>query len=478
MQRKMSRREMLKATAAGAAGLASGLSAATVLASDAASGFAAPPLQDAVTIRFQESEQEYADVVAAYKEVAPNVNIEFVNITGVDHAEIASKILAQLAAGQPVDIGYAATEATQLYAGEGLALPLKNRVMDSQADLAEYFSDVSPVLVETDLYQDDLYQLPRDFNAANMYFNTALLTEAGLEVPGEEWTKDDFVEYAKAMTGIGGGDSFGYGWTNRLWGSWTPWFFVNDTNLLAEERAPGGEWLWGTFYKDDPNAAGRGGGWLWPAPQANNPAMVEALEFVVSLTEQGLTPVVELGGGATLQGFFTSGKLGMTPAGGFWSGGLTNAGMEKGGFDVQFWPKWATQRHQLGVGAAWILNGGGNEDAAWEFVKFNTRKDVMEMIGFFGERTRTTPVRRSMNNEERYSKTGPANWHVFYDTLDKRPDTGPIPAPTFSIEETNIYTRYTSLATSGEMTPKDALDGMQSELEALYARNPSYPPSN
>jgi ABC-type glycerol-3-phosphate transport system substrate-binding protein len=464
MTSKMSRRDMLKATVTGAAGLAAGL--------NVSSAFAAPPMQDTVTLRFQENEEQYAAVVEAFKQEYPNINIEFVNVTGVDHAEVASKILSQLAAGQPVNIGYAATEATQLYAGEGLALPLTQRVMDSKEELAEYFSDVSPVLTETMMYEGDLYQLPRDFNAANMYFNVGLLEEAGLDMPGEEWTRDDFVEYARAMTGIGeAGDSFGYGWTNRLWGSWTPWFFVNDTNLLTEERAPGGEWMWETFYADDPKAEGRGGGWRWPAPQANNPKMVEALEFVVSLTQEGLTPVVEIGGGGTLQGFFTSGKLGMTPAGGFWSGGLINAGMEKGSFDVQFWPKWASQRHQLGVGAAWILNGAEHEDEAWEFVKFNTRREVMEMIGFFGELTGTTPVRRSMNNEQRYSKSGPANWHVFYDTLDERPDTGPIPAPVFSIELTNIYTRFTSLATNGEMTPQAALDGMQAELEALYARS-------
>ena len=465
MTQKFSRRDMLKMAAASAAAVGAGLVPTIRI-------FAAPPGQDAVTLRIQQNPDDYAKVTEAYKAVAPNVTLEYVDVTGVDHAEVASKILAQLAAGQPVNVGYAATEATQLYAGEGLALPLDQRVMDNKEELAEYFSDVSPVLVETDMYEGSLYQLPRDFNAANMYFNTALLKEAGLEVPGEEWTKDDFVEYAKAMTGIGEGkDSFGYGWTNRLWGSWTPWIFVNDTNFLSEEKAPGGEWLWDSFYADDPNAEGRGGGYRWPAPQANSPAMLETLEFVVSLTEQGLTPVVEIGGGGTLQGFFTSGKLGMTPAGGFWSGGLINAGMNMGDFDVQFWPKWASQRHQLGVGAAWILNGAENEDQSWEFVKFGTKKEVMEMMSFFGELTATTPVRRSMNDEKRYSKSGPANWHVFYDTVDKRPDTGAIPAPVFSIEQTNIYVRYTSSATSGEMTPKEALDGMQADLEALYARS-------
>src|SRR5215216_3061450 len=149
MANKLSRRDMLKLAAASAVA-SSGLLPGFKI-------FAAPAAQDAVTLRFQENEEQYADVVAAFKEQYPNINIEFVNVTGVDHAEVASKILAQLAAGEPVNIGYAATEATHLYAGEGLALPLTQRVMDSQADLAEYFSDVSPVLTETMMYEGDLY---------------------------------------------------------------------------------------------------------------------------------------------------------------------------------------------------------------------------------------------------------------------------------------------------------------------------------
>ena len=464
MTMKLSRREMLKLAAASAAAVGAGFIPSIKI-------FAAPAGQDKVTLRFQENEKDYAKVIEAFNAKFPNVDIQFVNITGVDHAEVASKILAQLAAGQPVNIGYAATEAVQLYAGEGLSMPLTDRAVADKADLAEYFSDVSPTLVEGMMYEGDLYELPRDFNAAHIYFNKKLLAEAKLDVPGEEWTKDDFHEYAKALTGIGDGkDSFGYGWTNRLWGSWTPWFFVNDTNLLTEERAPGGDKVWSTFYADEPLAKGRAGGWRWPAPQANNPKMVEALEFVISLTTEKLTPAVEIGGGSTLDGFFVSNKLGMTIAGGFWGGALIAKGMEKGSFDVQYWPKWKSQRHQYGTGGAWILNGGGGEDQAWEFVKFNTAKEIMLLIPWMANAS-TTPVRRSMNTAEYWGQTGIANWHVFYDALDKRPDTGPIPAPKFSIEETDIYTRYTSLATSGEKSPKDALDGMQTELEALYARN-------
>src|SRR5260221_6258675 len=141
MTNKISRREMLKLTAMGVV-------AAGAAAMPQITMFAAPPRQGTVTIRFQENQQDYAKVIEAYKALAPNINIEFVNVTGNDHAEVATKILALLAAGQPVDIGYAATEATQVYAGLGMADSLTKRVMDAKADLAEYFSDVNPLLTE------------------------------------------------------------------------------------------------------------------------------------------------------------------------------------------------------------------------------------------------------------------------------------------------------------------------------------------
>ena len=215
---------------------------------------------------------------------------------------------------------------------------------------------------------------------------------------------------------------------------------------------------------------GIGGGYRWPEPQANNPEVVEALEFVVSLTAEGVAPTAELGFSENMAGFFTNNKIGMFPAGGFFTGFLLANGMEMGEFDVQYWPKWASQRHQLGVCGPWLYNGGANEDVAWDFAKFSTQREVMELLAFFSGTTRTTPVRRSMNNAERFANTGPANWHVFYGTADERPDTGPIPGPVFSVELSNIFTRYTSLAVSQEQSAQTALDNMQRELEETYAR--------
>ena len=147
------------------------------------------------------------------------------------------------------------------------------------------------------LFEGDLYQICERWNAANMFYNSALFAEAGYDHPAPDWTMEDFYEIAKAITkkdASGQSEVFGYGWTNRLWGSWTPWIFVNGSNLLTEERAPGGEWFWDAFYADDPAAEGRGGGWRWLAPKANDPANVEALEFMVEMTKEGVAPSIRL----------------------------------------------------------------------------------------------------------------------------------------------------------------------------------------
>ncbi|HEU5104150.1 MAG TPA: sugar ABC transporter substrate-binding protein [Roseiflexaceae bacterium] len=396
----------------------------------------------------------------------PGVEIEFMPLQGRDHEEYFSKILAQIAAGRIPDMTTIATEGTQLFAGQGLGYPLDDYVKRDAEAMKEYFADVHPSLVEAMMYEGSLYTLPNDFNAANMYFNMNLLREAGLELPKEDWTKDDFYNMAKQLTKKEK-QVYGYQWVNRLWGGWMPWIFVNGTNLLTEERAPGGEWLWSTFYKDDPSVKNRGGGWRWNAAKANDPANLEALEFMVQLQQEGLTPTAELGGGESVQGFFTGGQLAMTPAGGFWAGGLHNAGMKPDAFDVQYWPKWKSQRHQFGT-AGWVMfEQAKNKDLVWEFMKFVNTKEAMQ--GFF-EGNPTTPVRRSMMTAERYATTGPKNWHVFYDTLDKFPETAPIPAPPESNAMTQIFTKYTGLAVTAEQKPKDALDAMQKELEALLAK--------
>jgi multiple sugar transport system substrate-binding protein len=474
--RKVSRRSLVGSAGLGAAALALGsgrdgaASSAAPHLSKASSRFAAPVLlkqEQTLRIALEGTAVDPLDerLAEGFREQFPDANIEFLPIQGADWNEYFAKVLTMIASGTVPDIMSVATEGTQLFAGQGLSAPIDDFVKRDQADMQEYFADVHPSLVEAMMYEGSLYQLPRDFNAANMYINTKLFEDSGHAYPEAGWDKDTFYNIAKDLTADGGGPPFGYGWTNRLWGSWMPWIFVNGGSLLTEDRASGGEWLWDTFYADQTDTIERGGGWRWDAPQANAPENVEALEFVVQLAQEGITPSVSEGGGELLQGFFTSNNLGMTPAGGFWAGGLNEAGMASDAFDVQLFPNWKSQRHQFGTAGYIVLQASESKDLGWEYMKYSVSKPAME-LAFAGNFS--TPVRRSMMTAERYESTGPAHWQVFYDTLDDHPDTAPIPAPPLANEMTSIFMRHTSSAMTFSQTPKEALDNMQRDLEEAF----------
>ncbi|MEU1159448.1 extracellular solute-binding protein [Streptomyces sp. NPDC005921] len=244
------------------------------------------------------------------------------------------------------------------------------------------------------------------------------------------------------------------------------WLFNNGTNLLAESRAPGGNWLWDAFYPAA-DRLGRGGGFRWTTPQATSARVEEVYDYLASLIQEDLCTRPEGGNGSNLVGVFSTGRVGVTPAGGFWAGGLHLAGMKADAYDVQYFPRWRTQRMQFGAAGYALLRTSKKQDAAWEFIKYAARKDVMTELFAANQ---TTPARRSMLTTGRYRETGPAHWKVFYDTLDKFPDTGPIPAPPQVAEVTDVLLKYTGTALASPRSVAPALRRMQGDLEQAMER--------
>lgn len=390
----------------------------------------------------------------------PGITFEISAINGTDWNDFLAKVLTQVAAGTPPDIISVATEGLQLMAQKELAVPLDDYVTKDMADLKDsYFADVHPALIESMMYEGHLWELPDSFNAGNMFYNTGLFEQAGVDVPPATWTLDDFENAASKIVKTKGVN--GFGWVVRLWGSWTSFMYANNANLLEEGKYDGGDWLWNAAYAGDAAAAGRKGGWKWGAPTANSAGTVEALEYMIELNKKGLSPKPDVGGGGTLQGLFASNRIGMAIGGGFWAGGLINAGMKKGSFDVQPFPKWKSQRHLFGAGGYAIFRTSKQKDLAWEVIKLLVKPETFDIV-FPGNVT--TPGRKSLVTAERYAKTGPKNWSVFYDTLTDHPDTMPIPAPPYyNAMATALNQRTTQAMSSGDA--KAALDGLQSDLE-------------
>lgn len=402
-----------------------------------------------------------ADLVTAFNAKHPDIPVRIQAIQGADWSNFFAKILTMVAAGTPPDVCIVATEGAQLFA-DRLAEPLDAYVQRDKAQVQDYFDDVHPSLIEAFMYRGNLYQLPIDFNAANKYFNSAALSKAGIDYPQPQWTHEDFLATSRAMRRANGSPFVPYYWTNRLFGGVVPWLYVNDTSFLTQEKAPGGQWLWDSFYPGNPAAAGRQGGFLWESPNAQDPRVAESFEFLREVVAQGLGTSPAQGGGTELVAQFAGGSIGMTPAGGYWVSGLNAAGMTQADYDVQYFPKWRSQQHQFGAAGYALMRTSQRKDEAWEWIKFCISREGMKLAL---PKADTTPTRRSMCNESLYGQIGPTHWKVFYDTLDQLPCT-PIPAPPQQAAvETALIKNVLGAVTGSQAGLRQSLANLQRDLE-------------
>jgi len=149
--------------------------------------------------------------LAEFQTEQPDIELEVYPVEAPDWSGYFAKILTQIAAGEAPDICSVATEGTQLFAAK-LAAPLDDFVKRDQEQMREYFADIAPSLIEAMMYEGSLYELPYDFNAANIFYNTKRFAEAGVTLPTETWTKDQFADAATKLAGDG---NYGFVWTNR-----------------------------------------------------------------------------------------------------------------------------------------------------------------------------------------------------------------------------------------------------------------------
>lgn len=424
---------------------------------------------DALTVAILGTNQDAAaraSLVAAFRAHHPDIDVRIQAIQGQDWSNFFAKILTMVAAGSPPDVCVVATEGAQLFA-DRLAEPLDDFVLRDADVMTDYFSDVHPSLIEAFMYRGHLYQLPIDFNAANAYLNTGTFARAGLDRPADDWTHEDFLAVARELRAGNARPFVPFYWTNRLWGGVVPWLYANGTSFLTEEKSPGGDWLWSRFYASDPAAAGRSGGYLWEASNASDPAVFETFDFLRTIVAEGLGTSPAQGGGGELVAQFAGGSIGMTPAGGYWVQGLFEAGMTPDDYDVQYFPRWRTQRHQFGAAGYAIMKTSERKDEAWEWVKFCTSREGMHLAF---PAPNTTPTRRSMCNEALYGEKGPRHWPVFYDTLD-RLEAAPIPAPPQQAAiETALIKNVTGAVTGTSAQTRQALATLDRDLTLALGR--------
>jgi multiple sugar transport system substrate-binding protein len=375
----------------------------------------------------------YADAIGRFNQRYPNVTVKD-NYTSFNlWSEYADKLTTQVAGGQTPDLIHVAIEGTRLVVAKGLMEPLDDYIA-ADADMQNLLNtEMAQPLKDAFTVDGKLYQIPVEWNNMVIFYNTKLFADAGLTPPVAEWTWDDFLNAAKALTKGSGGDKvYGFGIPFFTFGL-VPWFLTNSTYPLTDD---------------------------WSDSNLNDPKVLETVTFLHDLIHvHEVSPVVEVSN--INDQLFPAGKLAMSGWGRWPLPGFIGAEFKD--FDIQYWPRKTAATSIHGIGGWGISPKSENKALAWELVKEVTTRQVNDDIVKAG--VSIPAIRSSAETPEFLSF--PPNAKIYYESLN---DTKPVPSPANFSEFESIFIRHLQEILTGATSPADGLAAAHDELSAAMAK--------
>lgn len=317
--------------------------------------------------------------IAAFNEEYPNVKVE---ITVTPWAEYWTKLQTQASSDTLPDLFWMNGPNFQLYASNDKLEPITGPVEGGAIDPANYPAS----LIELYSYDDVQYGVPKDFDTIGVWVNTALFEQAGVEVPGPDWTWEDFQAAAEQVSAALGGEGV-FGAAGGMDGQTTYY----NTILQA-----GGQVI----------ADGESGYDL--------PATQEGIQFWTDLIASGASPSMEQLTDTPADQWFTSGKLAMYWGGSWFRAALTDSEV---GADVTVLP--LPQGKEKGVVIHGVSNvvaaSSKNKPAAQALQAFLASEAAQKQLGDAGS---VIPAYTGTQGAFTSSMPESANLQVFLDAVD------------------------------------------------------------
>lgn len=345
-----------------------------------------------VTIRFVTNHAEvelpfFEQVVTEFEAANPNIDIDFLNIAG---DQFNDAIRTQAIGENLPDIWYARTFLTSDYASKGWTLNLTQLAERDGIDIEDFW----PAQVAQMQYENELYALPYDFSNIGIYYNKDMFDEMGVPYPSDDWTWEDLAATAEQFVEQ---DADG---TVTRWGlNIYPWTWV----WLGLLQANGG-----SIFNED-----------FSACTIDSPENLATLEFFQDLRSRGIYPE----SGATPAGLdpFANGLVAMAFQGSWATQQIRDSVGDAFEFDVAAMPAGTSGRRGITpAGGAWAIAANSEHpDEAWEFLKFLTSTESINTL--ISDNLRSIPGRQS--SVERWVEVAsqgdlpPANVGIFADMM-------------------------------------------------------------
>ncbi len=283
-------------------------------------------------------------------------------------------------------------------------------------------------------YDGSVYAAPTTFYSGFIIYNKTMFEENNVPLPTNDWTEEEFLSAAKALTKGEGAD--------KVWGadfsSW--WSYSLARNLYEGYKA----WDWDTGTMT-----------------ADTQGYRDGVQFITDLYQvHGVSPTPTMAG--DIGGTFQSGKYAMT-IGASWDMASFNTAIgDDFEWDIVTFPTNPTYgqwRSPLWTTAIGMSADTPYKDEAWEYIKYMSASEKvqgeMEIIGL--------PALKEVSEDSEFIDTIPDGWQpfdksVFFDALDYAVD-----GVVLNEIQDEILKYELELLFAGEQDIDTALENMQTK---------------
>ncbi len=176
----------------------------------------------------------YQTLVTAFEAQHPDIDVELIHIPS--QSDYRLRLGADFAAGDPADVVLINYRRYAPFAAMGVLEPLAPYLRES--DLISD-RDFFPEAIDPFRWRGELMCIPQNISSLVVYYNQDLFDEAGLDYPADDWTWDDFLATAKALTldldGDGQTDQYGLGTEASIFRV-APFIWQNGGELVVTEQ--------------------------------------------------------------------------------------------------------------------------------------------------------------------------------------------------------------------------------------------------
>lgn len=330
----------------------------------------------------------YQNLVDAFATQHPEIDLQLQHIPS--QSEYRQRLAADFSGDAPPDVMLLNYRRFATFAAQGGLEPLGPYLARSAfIQEADFFKPTT----EAFYLDGQLWCIPQNVSSLVVYYNRDLFDTAGLAYPAADWTHEDFLAAARALTrdldGDGRIDQYGAGITPNLF-RLAPFIWQNGGELV-----------------DDPSRPTR--------LTLDTPAALAAFQWFVDLQmQEHVVPDAVAEAAEEGETRFLNGRLGMY----FNSrrGVPTYRTITRFSWDVAPLPRGAQPAGILHSDGYCMAANTKNKEDAWTFIEFANSPAGQELVAVSG---RTVPSLLAIAESDAFLDPDqpPANSHIFIDTV-------------------------------------------------------------